>query len=133
MVMRTLLVFAAAVEGVTGLVLMLHPPLVTTLLLGTSVAGPGMALGRLAGFALLSLGLACWPDRKRIGGESPSLRALLTYNLLITLYLLCLGLRGESTGKLLWPAIVFHALLTLLLGRAWFTKTRGAAVLNHKA
>ncbi len=36
--MRTLLALAAAVEGATGLALMLHPPIVTMLLLVTAFA-----------------------------------------------------------------------------------------------
>ena len=42
------------------------------------------------------------------------------YNLLITLYLLYLGIRGEWVGLLLWPAVVIHAALTWLLSLAWF-------------
>jgi hypothetical protein len=131
--MRTLLAFAAAVEGATGLALMLHPPIVTMLLLGDGVSDAGMALGRVAGIALLSLALACWPRGDGIAGKTPSLRALLTYNLLVTLYLLRLGVFVERVGRLLWPAILLHALLTLLLARAWFTKTSGAAASNRKA
>lgn len=131
--MRTLLALAAAVEGATGLALTLHPPIVTTLLLGDGVSGAGMALGRVAGFSLLSLGVACWPGRDGIHSKTRSLRALLTYNPLVTLYLLHLGVGSESTGRLLWPAIVFHALLTLLLARAWLTRTSGAAASNRKA
>jgi hypothetical protein len=43
-----------------------------------------------------------------------------TYGLLVTLYLLHLGIRGEWVGLLLWPAVALHGLLTLLLARAWF-------------
>jgi hypothetical protein len=112
--MKQLLSFTAAVEGATGLALMGYPPLVTLLLLGHRVSGPGTALGRVAGFALLSLGLACWPAGD-VGGWSPSHRAMLTYNLLVALYLLRLGIGGEFVGKLLWPAFVLHAVLTMLL------------------
>ena len=45
---------------------------------------------------------------------------MLTYNLLATLYLLYLGVRGQWVGKLLWPAVTIHAVLTVLLGRGWF-------------
>jgi hypothetical protein len=34
-------------------------------------------------------------------------------------YLAYLGLVGGFTGILLWPAIVVHAILTILLARAW--------------
>ncbi len=44
---------------------------------------------------------------------------MLTYSLLTTLYLGYLGFGGECVGSLLWPAVVVHAVLTILLARAW--------------
>jgi hypothetical protein len=116
--MKKLLALAAVLEAATGLALMIHPPLVTRLLLGDGVSGAGMALGRVAGLALLSLGLACWPGRES-ASNTPALRALLTYNLLATLYLAYLGIGGLSVGSMLWPAVVLHAVLTILLARGW--------------
>jgi hypothetical protein len=40
---------------------------------------------------------------------------MLTYSVLVTLYLAYLGLAGGSTGVLLWPAVVLHVILTALL------------------
>ena len=57
--MKTLLCFAAILEAVTGLALILDPALVTRLLLVESAAGVAAALGRLEGYALLALGVAC--------------------------------------------------------------------------
>ena len=53
------LAFAAIVEVGTGLVLMIDPAIVVTLLLGAEVDGEGILLGRCFGIALLALGLAC--------------------------------------------------------------------------
>jgi hypothetical protein len=53
--MTQLLGLAAVLEAATGLVLIIHPALVAQLLVGDSVAGAGMALSRVAGFALLAL------------------------------------------------------------------------------
>jgi hypothetical protein len=128
--MRLLLGFAAAVEAATGIALIAYPPLVTRLLLGNRVSGAGMALGRVAGFALLALGLACWPAGDADGHRSASHRAMLTYNLLVALYLLGLGVGGESVGKLLWPAFVLHALLSILFAREWATTPYSAAKSN---
>jgi hypothetical protein len=119
MAVKKLLAVAAVIEAATGLALMIDPSLVTRLLLGDGVSGAGAALGRVGGFALLSLGLACWPGPESAGANSPSLRALLTYNLLATLYLAYLGIGGRFVGSLLWPAVAIHAVLTLLLARAW--------------
>ena len=117
--MNKLLHVAAAIEAATGLALIIDPPILSQLLLGDGVSGAGMALGRVAGFALLSLGLACWPGPESAGANAPALRALLTYNLLATLYLAYMGIGGRLVGSLLWPAVVIHAVLTLLLARAW--------------
>ena len=117
--MKRLLGLAAVIEAATGLALIIHPPLLSHLLLGEGVSGAGMALGRVGGIALLSLGLACWPGLESADVNTPALRALLTYNLLATLYLAYLGISGGLVGSLLWPAVVIHGVLMLLLGRAW--------------
>ena len=70
---------------------------------------------------LLRWDLACWPG----AGDRPR-RALLTFNVLVTLYLLFVGLRGEWVGRLLWPAVVLHAVLTVFLARAWFEARKTA-------
>ena len=44
---------------------------------------------------------------------------MLLYNVLVTLYLAWVGLGAEFVGVLLWPAVVVHAALTVLLGLAW--------------
>ena len=119
MAMKKLLGLAAVLEAATGLALMIYPPLVTRLLLGDEVSGAGEALGRVAGFALLGLGLACWPGLESAGVNNPALRALITYNLLATLYLAYLGIGDRLVGSLLWPAVVIHGVLTLLFARAW--------------
>ena len=110
---------------------MIYPSMVTRALLGEGVSGAGMVVGRVAGIALLSLALACWPGRDAAGGRSPDLAGMVTYNLLVTLYLFRLGVGGEWTGRLLWPACVFHALLTLLLARAGINETGRPAKANR--
>ena len=83
---------AAAIEVVTGLVLIVRPRLFASLLFGAEFSPAGQALSRLAGFALLALTLACWP---RLGVERrAAVRALFVFSLLSALYLVYLG----------WPA-----------------------------
>jgi hypothetical protein len=52
---------------------------------------------------------------------------MLTHSALVTLYLMYLGIHGEWAGSLLWPAIVLHVVITILLVRAWLInpKTSG--------
>jgi hypothetical protein len=113
--MNRLLTFAATVEAATGLALMAVPAVVVRLLLGDEISGAAVSLGRVAGFGLLSLGLACWPGRGTT--EASSVRAILTYNALTTLYLLYLGIDGGRVGLLLWPAVALHGILSLLIAR----------------
>ena len=122
--MKLLLTLTAIIEGTTGLALMTAPSVVVRLLLGSEISGAGIPLGRVAGFGLLSLGIACWPGRGTAGYTTPALRAMLTYNSLATLYLLSLGIRGEWVGRLLWPAAVVHGILSLLLARHWLAMRR---------
>ena len=114
--MNRVLIFAAAGEAATGLALLLVPSLVGQLLLGTELTGIAVTVARVAGIALIGLGLACWPGKALIG--------MLTYSAAVTLYLAYIGFAGGSSGMLLWPAVVVHAILTALLTRAI---TRGKA------
>jgi hypothetical protein len=110
--MKKPLIFAAVAESATGAALMVVPSLVVRLLLGVDPTGVAIPIARVAGVALIALGVACWPGPARVG--------MLVYSAAVTFYLLYLGIRGEWVGPLLWPAIALHAVLTLLLVRAWF-------------
>jgi hypothetical protein len=114
-----LLSVAAAIEVATGVALIVYPQAVASLLLGADLAGAGIAVGRVAGIALLSLGLACWMSRQD-ANKAAALAAMLTYNLLVTAYLMYLRFGGELVGILLWPAIAIHAVLMLLFAYVWF-------------
>jgi hypothetical protein len=107
--MKGVLVFTAVAEAATGLALLIVPPLVGRLLFGEDLTGIAIPVARMAGIALIALGVACWPGPPRIG--------MLIYSAAATLYLLLLGLRGEWAGVLLWPAVVFHAAMSVLLAR----------------
>jgi hypothetical protein len=117
--MKRLLTLTAIIEGATGLALMAVPSVVVRLLLGGKLFGASVPLGRVAGFGLLSLGIACWPGCDTTDNTVPALRAMLTYNSLATLYFLCLGIGSEWVGPLLWPAVGLHGILSLLLVRQW--------------
>jgi hypothetical protein len=99
-------------EALTGLALLIVPTLVGRLLLGAELTGVAVPSARVAGIALIGLSVACLPGLALVG--------MLTYSALATLYLLYVAIIGEWTGVLLWPAIVLHAVLTLLLARARF-------------
>jgi hypothetical protein len=47
-----------------------------------------------------------------------SRRDLQAYNVMVALYLAYLGFSGGSTSIPLWPAVIFHMVMTVLLARA---------------
>ena len=112
--MKPVLALAAAAEGATGLVLLAYPPIVIRLLFGAETTGAGDVVSRVAGMALVALGVACWPN----GSRRQPLNGMLTYGTLAALYLVYLGVHGEGAGVLLWPAVAAHAILVVLLLRA---------------
>ena len=113
----TALVLAAVSEVATGLALVIVPSLVGRLLLGEELDGIAISVARVAGIALIALGVACWPGPPRIG--------MLIYNAAVTLYLAYLGFAGGSSGILLWPVVALHLIVTALLTRA-STSDKGA-------
>jgi hypothetical protein len=118
--MSRLCAVAAAGEAATGLVLLGYPAIVVRLLFGAEIGGAGVVMSRIAGIGLIGLGIACWPSRDTRGRAGSALCGMLTYSSLATLYLAYLGIDGEWVGRLLWPAVAAHAVLTVLLARAWF-------------
>jgi hypothetical protein len=107
--MKKVLTFAAVGETGTGLALLIVPSLIGRLLLGEELTGVAIPVARVAGIALIALGVACWPG--------PPLVGMLIYSALVTLYLAYVGLAGGLTGILLWPVVVLHMILTALLTR----------------
>ena len=120
MTTRLLTTVSAVIEAATGIVPIAIPELVARVLLGSGLSDSGMAVGRLAGCALLSLG---WPAGRQPIALTPSaVWALFAYNLLAALYLGYLRASGEFVAFLLWPACALHAGLALLFARPAYGK-----------
>jgi hypothetical protein len=109
--MSRLLKFTAIIEAATGLALIALPAIVVRLLLGAEISGASIPLSRVAGAALLALGVACWLARDDT--ESRASRglvvAMLMYNIPATAILAFAGIRLHLGGVVLWPAVVLHA------------------------
>ena len=75
--MKKALMFAAVAEAATGLALLIVPSLVGQLLLGEELIGVAIPVARVAGIALIALGIACWPG--------PPLVGMLIYSAVVTL------------------------------------------------
>lgn len=115
--MNRALIFTAVSEAATGLALLLAPALVGRLLLGGELSGLAAPAARVAGIALIGLGIACWPG--------PPLAGMLSYSAVVTLYLAYIGLVGGLAGVLLWPAVALHFVLSILLARALLAAEAG--------
>ena len=113
-VTRGLLVVMAVLEAATGVALLVLPVIVVSLLLGASLdSAGGLAVARIAGAALLSLGLTCWFARHvgQTGLGRGVVVAMLVYNIVVIAVLAHAGL-GLGMGSIgLWPAAGAHVVL----------------------
>jgi hypothetical protein len=96
---RNVLRLAAVVEVATGAALLIVPSVVGRVLLGESLDGVATPLGRVAGIALVALGVACW-GRPLLG--------MSIYGAGVALLLAYVGLGSHNPGILLWPAVGLH-------------------------
>jgi len=92
------------------------PSIVVRLLLDSSLETFAAAtLGRVAGAALLALGIACWLARDDI--QSRAARGLVTgmvlYNVGAVVILGSASIGTQPIGIALWPAVLLHLALTL--------------------
>jgi len=113
--MKKLLALAAVVEAATGLALIAVPAIVVRLLLGAEISGASMPLGRVAGAALLALGVACWLARDDTQSRTARglVVAMLMYNIAATAVLAFAGIGLGLHGVALWPAVVLHAVMAI--------------------
>jgi hypothetical protein len=113
-VIKNLLLVSALLEAVAGIALMASPSLPVSLLLGASLDTiGGLAAARVAGAALVSLGVACWlacDDGQSRAGRAV-IAALLVYDIAVAVVLAHANLRLGATGIALWPAVGLHMML----------------------
>jgi riboflavin transporter FmnP len=108
---RVLLVIKAAVEAATGIALVLAPSLVLSFLLGAPLDAPvGKVVCRIAGAALLTIGIACWFARNdtRSRATIGLIEATLLYDFAVAVILLVARLDMGLSGIALWPAVAFY-------------------------
>jgi hypothetical protein len=106
----------AVVEAATGLCLLILPAVLFAILLGLdNAAAAAIFVGRLAGAALLAIGVASWMARvdERTSAQLGLLTGILVYNAAAALLLAYAGAVLKMVGVLLWPAIILHAILAV--------------------
>jgi len=114
-----LLGLGGILETVAGLGLLVDPAGGALALFGSSMEGPGVAIGRIGGGGLLSLGIACWLAR-RTPTAPASLGvawAYLAYNVITCL-------------TLAWASVALGGAPALALGASVLHGVLGAAVLG---
>jgi hypothetical protein len=111
--MKRFLKLTAIIEAATGLGLIVVPAMVVRLLFGVEISGASIPLGRVAGVALLALGVACWfaiYDVQNRAARGLAI-AMVLYNLGVALILGAAGLQSQPAGIALWPAVILHVVM----------------------
>lgn len=114
--MKPLLLVTAALEAGVGIGLLAVPSVVAQVLLGATLEAPAsLTVARVAGAALLALGVACW--LAAFDAQSCAARgvvsAMVIYNLGAALVLGAAGIRSQPAGVGLWPAVILHTAMTV--------------------
>jgi hypothetical protein len=115
----------AVLEAGVGIGLLAVPSVVAQVLLGAPLEAPAaLTVARVAGAALLALGVACWlaaSDAQSCAARGV-VSAIVIYNLGATIILGAAGIQLDRAGIALWPAVILHVIMTvwcvsLLLGK----------------
>jgi quinol-cytochrome oxidoreductase complex cytochrome b subunit len=113
---KTLLIVTAIFEILTGLALLASPSRAGVSLTRAPLdSAAGVIVARVAGAALLAIGVACWLARDV--GHSPAGRALigglLTYNVIAAAVLGFAGMASAANGPAVWPGAAAHLFLAV--------------------
>jgi hypothetical protein len=109
-----LFVVTAIVELGAGAALLATPSMLSALLLGPPLEGPGLVMARVAGAALAALGTICALARRdeHSAATKAIIVGLTVYNVVVALLLVLAAVTTGLMGPLLWPTVVAHAVLT---------------------
>jgi len=111
---KSLLIVTALIEAATGIALLVAPSVIVELLLGAGLSSPqSLVLGRIAGAALVSIGVACWMARKSEHSDARTglVTGIFIYNIAVPVLLIYAAIALEMHGILLWPAGILHVML----------------------
>lgn len=104
---------SAAIEVVTGVVLLAIPATVIEALIGPPSGDTTSVVARVLGGALLSLGVVGIAAR---GTADRGLTiAYIVYDMASVGVLASAGISGTASGRLLWPVVAVHLLLAFAL------------------
>jgi hypothetical protein len=124
--MRILLIVMSVLELGAGVALLCVPSWTVSLLLGSTLDSRAtLALGRLAGAALLTLSIACWLVRDDATGRGRRavVSAMVVYNLGAVIVLGAAGLQMQPARAILWFAVLLHAAIAAWCTTCLFRRT----------
>jgi hypothetical protein len=114
--MKPLLLVTAVLEAGIGLGLLAMPSAVALVLLGAPLeVAAALTVARVAGAALLALGVGCWLaafDTQSCAARGV-VSAMVIYNLGAAIILAVAGIQSARTGIGLWPAVILHVTMTV--------------------
>jgi hypothetical protein len=113
---KSLFVVTAVTEVGIGLALMVSPALPVLILIGAPFDTPAdLVVGRVAGAALLALGLACCRARAEEHSRAATgiVSAILLYNVAVAGVLAYAGIGLRLFGVGLWPTVVLHVVMAV--------------------
>jgi hypothetical protein len=125
MSLRLLLTISGVLEVLVGVLALISPAPVVSLLLGAPTDSLATVLARLFGAGVFALGLACFKTRNDVAspaGLAVSL-GITSYNLLAAVVIIWAAAGLSLGGMLLWVAGIGHAVLGALFVAA-FVGTR---------
>jgi hypothetical protein len=114
--MKNLQIVTAVIELGAGLALMGFPSAAVVFLLGSPLdTAAAVTLGRVAGAALLALGVACWLARGDTQSQAARglIAAMVVYNFAAVALFVFAGLGLGLCGVALWPAAVLHMMMAV--------------------
>ena len=127
---KSLLSVMGALEAATGLALLVAPSVVVELMLGAGPGAPaGVMVSRVAGVAVLALGVACWlaRDDSASGAAKGLIAAMLLYNVAVVAILVLAWMSLGLFGIAFWPVVVGHTGLA-----AWCVACLSTQTLEEK-
>jgi len=127
---KLLLMVSALLSAVVGMAALIMPVVTGSLLVGATLDTPvGLVAGRIAGVAILSLGLVCWLTRDVPSAATGVVTAMLVYNAAAAAILVYGGTWLKLQSTLLWPLIVIHWVMAgWCAANIWMTRRRLARV-----
>lgn len=114
--MKSVLAVTAVLEVGAGLALLVLPSMACAQLFGSAPDTPaGVTVARIAGAALVAIGLTCWFARHDV--QSRAVRGLVStlvlYNAVVLAVLVHAGLGLGLSSDGLWPAAFVHAVMAV--------------------